>query len=94
MEHVRDHIDVTMVCPGYVRTAISLNAFEGSGSLHGKMDPKTDQGTDPDKCAYEILCGIAHRKPEIYVGYMSSIIYLRRFFPRLLYHILLHMKTT
>ncbi|CAF0813716.1 unnamed protein product [Rotaria sordida] len=95
LEHVRDHIDVTIVCPGFVRTDISLNAFEGSGLKHGKMDPKTDKGTDPTKCAYDILCGISNREHEIYVGHMASVtIYLRRFFPRLLYHILLHTKST
>lgn len=94
LEHSGDHIDVTMVCPGYVRTAISENAFEGSGLLHGKLDPKTEKGTDPAKCAYDILRGVANREHEIYVGRMASIIYLRRFFPRLLYHIILRIKTT
>ncbi|CAF1036329.1 unnamed protein product [Rotaria sp. Silwood1] len=95
LEHAHDHIDVTIVCPGFVRTAVSQNALEGSGLPHGKMDPKTDKGTDPTKCAYDILCGIANREHEIYVGYLASItIYLGRFFPRLLYHVLLHMKST
>jgi hypothetical protein len=59
------------------------------------MDPKTDHGTDPASCAYDILYGVANREHELYVGHMAStIIYLRRFFPRLLYHILLHMKST
>ncbi|CAF4190772.1 unnamed protein product [Rotaria sp. Silwood2] len=95
LEHVRDHIDVTIVCPGFIRTAISQNALDGSGLPYGKMDPKTDKGTDPTKCAYDILCGVANREHEIYVGYLASvIIYLRRFIPRLLYHILSHMKST
>ena len=95
LEHVHDHIDVTIVCPGFVRTAISQNALEGSGLSHGKMDPKTDKGTDPAVCAYDILRGVANRKHEFYVGYLgSTTIYLRRFAPRLLYYILLHFKAT
>ena len=90
LEHARDHIDVTIVCPGFIRTGISLNALEGSGLLHDKMNPKTD----PSKGAYDILLGVANREHEIYVGHLASaIIYLRRFCPRLLYHILLHLKT-
>jgi short-subunit dehydrogenase len=94
LEHAKHHIDVTMVCPGFVRTAISMNALEGSGALHGKMDPKTDRGTDPAVCAREILIGVAQRQHEIYVGHLSAIvIYLRRLFPRLLYRILLHTES-
>jgi short-subunit dehydrogenase len=83
-----------MVCPGFIKTDISINAFEGSGLLHQKMDPKTEKGTDPTVCAYDILCGIATRKHEIYVGHLASVtIYLRRFFPRLLYRALLRMES-
>jgi hypothetical protein len=57
------------------------------------MDPKTEKGTDPAICALDILRGIARREYETYVGQLSSIIYLQRFFPRLLYHILLRIQT-
>lgn len=95
LEHVNDHIDVTIVCPGFVKTDISLNAFEGSGELHRKMDPKTEKGTDPTVCAYDILCGIAARKHEVYVGHLASlVIYLRRFCPKLLYRFLLRVQSS
>jgi len=93
LEHARDHIDVTMVCPGYINTDISRNAFEGSGVLHGILDPKTEGGSDPTVCALDILHGIAAKKREIYVGHMSAVIYARRFLPGLLYRILLRMNT-
>ncbi|CAF3325405.1 unnamed protein product [Rotaria socialis] len=94
LEHARDHIDVTIACPGFVKTDISINAFEGSGKLHKKMDPKTEKGTDPTVCAYDILCGIAARKHEIYVGHLASVvIYLRRLCPQLLFQILLRTKS-
>jgi short-subunit dehydrogenase len=94
LEHAKDHIDVTIVCPGFVKTDVSKNAFEGSGELHKKMDPQTEKGTDPTVCAYDILRGVADRKHEIYVGRAASIvIYLRRLFPQLLYRILLRTET-
>jgi hypothetical protein len=74
-----------MVCPGFIRSTISENALEGS---------KINKGTDPAVCAYDILCGVANRKHEIYVGHLASaLIYLRRFFPWLLSHILLHIRS-
>ncbi|CAF4829004.1 unnamed protein product [Rotaria sp. Silwood1] len=94
LEHAKDHIDVTIACPGFVKTDISLNAFEGSGQLHKKMDPKTEKGTDPTVCAYDILCGIAARKHEIYVGHLAVVVvYIRRLFPQLLYRILLRTES-
>lgn len=84
-----------MVCPGFVKTDVSINAFSGSGVSHKKMDPQTEKGTDPTVCAYDILRGVAARKHEIYVGRLASpIIYLQRFFPKLLYRVLLRMETS
>lgn len=95
LEHIRDHIDVTIVCPGFIRTAISQNAFDGAGCQHGQMDPQTDKGSDPTKCAFDILRGVANREHEVYVGRMSSIVvYLRRFCPWLLFHVLLRVRNT
>ncbi|CAF1412171.1 unnamed protein product [Adineta ricciae] len=95
LEHAHDNIDVTIVCPGFVRTSISQNAFVGSGLLYGKMDPKTEKGTDPSKCADDIILGIANRDHEVYVGYLASpLIYLRRFFPRILHFVLLRVQST
>lgn len=94
LEHVSDHIDVTMVCPGFVKTDVSINALEGSGALHRQMDPKTATGTDPTECAFDILRGVADQKHEIYVGRSAAmVIYLRRFCPKLLFHVLRRMKT-
>lgn len=95
LEHHKDHVDVTIVCPGFVRTDISHNALAGSGLKHGQMDAKTETGTDPAVCAYDILRGVANREHELYVGRMASpVIYLQRFFPRLAFRILLNMKTS
>ena len=90
LEHAKDHVNVTMICPGFVRTDISLNALAGSG-----VKPKTARGTDPAVCAVDMLRGIAKRKHELYVGRMAApAIYLRRFCPALLYQVLLRMKAT
>ena len=56
-EHHDDGIRVTMVSPGYVRTAISLNALTGDGTPQGTMDNATDNGISPERCARVILRG-------------------------------------
>jgi dehydrogenase/reductase SDR family protein 7B len=95
LEHYNDHVDVTIVCPGFVKTDISINAFSGSGMLHRTMDPKTESGTDPTVCAYDILRGVAARKHEIYVGRSASaVIYLQRFCPKLLFQFLRRTKSS
>jgi short-subunit dehydrogenase len=95
LELVNDHIDVTVVCPGFVKTNVSINAFVGSGESYNKMDPRTESGTDPTVCAYGILRGVANRQHEVYVGQGAHFtIYLRRYFPKLLYRLLLRTRPT
>ena len=75
---------VTLVCPGYIRTDISLHALKGDGSLHSKMDPGQTRGMPADECAARILRAIISHKEEVYVGYKDKyIVYLKRFFPGL-----------
>jgi short-subunit dehydrogenase len=81
-EEGRAGIKVTMVCPGFIRTDISLVALVGDGSKHGKMDKGQAQGMPVEQCAAEILKGVAGHKQEIYVGGRDKyLVYMKRFFP-------------
>ena len=76
-------IKVMLVCPGYIRTDISLHALRGDGGLHGKMDSGQAGGMPVEKCAAQILKAMARGKEEIYVGHRDKyVVYLKRFFPR------------
>jgi short-subunit dehydrogenase len=68
------------VCPGYIRTDISLSALQGDGGKHGKMDPGIAQGMSVVECARHILQGVARGKKEIIVGAKNEqgLIYLKR----------------
>ena len=59
---------VTMVCPGFVHTNISMHALRGDGQLYGIMDPRCAHGMDVVKCADRILRAVIHNKNEVYVG--------------------------
>lgn len=85
-EEERNGIHVTMVCPGYIRTNISLSALRGDGRKHAKMDSELAHGMPVGECARRILHGVARKKNEIIVGAARErmLVYLKRFFPDLL----------
>jgi short-subunit dehydrogenase len=85
-EEERNGIHVTMVCPGYIRTEISLSALRGDGRKHAKMDSELAHGMPANECARQILKGVAGRKKEIVVAAAreKALVYLKRFFPTML----------
>ena len=89
-------IRVTLVCPGYVRTNISINALTGGGKPQGTMDEATDQGMSPEEAALRILRAIAAGKEEVWFGGAKEMIglYLKRFFPAYLSRMLRRAKVT
>lgn len=87
---VHEHnIKVTLICPGYIRTNISVNALVGEGQKHGVMDQNQNKGLTPEAAAKKILRAAEKGKHEIAFGGKEVIaVYLKRFFPRLLAKIL------
>lgn len=79
------NIGVTLICPGYIRTAISKNAIAADGSVHGKMDENQLKGLSASECAAKIVNAISKDKEEVYIGGKEVLgVYLKRFLPRLL----------
>lgn len=64
----RDDIAITMVCPGFIHTDVSINALTGDGTPHGVMDRGQARGLDVDVCAARILRGLRRRRAEVWVG--------------------------
>ncbi|QJW88634.1 SDR family oxidoreductase [Spirosoma taeanense] len=80
---------VTIVCPGYIRTPISLHALGADGQVHGKMDTNQEQGMDVHDFARKLLQAVSQEKEEVYIGGSETYgIYLKRFLPGLLSRIL------
>jgi len=83
-ETSRQGIEVTLVCPGFIQTNVSVNAFKGDGTRHGKMDSGIAKGMTATRCAEKILRGVARHKKEFYVGgWDKYTVYIKRFFPGL-----------
>lgn len=88
-EHHRDHILVTMICPGFIHTQVSINALTGDGKPLGQMDDAQAKGMSPEACAEEIFQAIVRKKQEVYIGGKETYaVYLKRFFPSLFSKIL------
>lgn len=83
-EYYDKNIRVTIVCPGRVRTDISLNALDKGGQRHGQMDPGQDGGLSAEKAAEQIVRAIDKSKREVLIGRGELImVYIKRFFPGL-----------
>jgi short-subunit dehydrogenase len=85
-EEERNGVHVTMVCPGFIRTEISLSALRGDGRRHAKMDSELARGMPAEECARQILRAVARRKKEIVVAAPreKALVYMKRFFPDVL----------
>lgn len=83
-EYSSKGIDVTIVCPGRVRTNISLNALDKGGAKYGKMDPGQEGGLSSDKAAARIVKAIGRGRREVLVGRGElAMVYVKRFIPGL-----------
>ena len=88
MEHDDDNIKVTLLCPGYIHTNISINAVTADGSAQNTMDAATGAGMSPEKCAKKIISAIKSNKMEVLIGGKETLaVYIKRFFPKLLHNI-------
>lgn len=93
MEHQKDGIAVTLVCPGFVNTNVARNALTGDGSAQDHQDQATAKGMDPNQFALKMLQAIQKQKMEVYIGGQEvSGVYVKRFFPRLLHKLVLRSK--
>jgi dehydrogenase/reductase SDR family member 7B len=88
LEHFKDNIRVTMVCPGMVKTNISLHALTSTGKEHGLMDKGQEKGVRVEKCAAKIIRSVNSNRKEVIIGKKDVIMpYLKRYLPWLFYFI-------
>jgi short-subunit dehydrogenase len=89
-------IQVTTILPGYIRTEISLHAMNEKGEKYAKMDPNQAKGLDPDYVAGKILHAIQQGKLEFFIGGKLEALglFVKRFFPNLLFFMIRKIKNT
>jgi len=81
-----DNITVTLICPGFVNTNVSINALTGDGSPQQKMDTATANGIEPERFVLIMAKAIYRKKEEVYIAGAKEklAVYTKRFFPKLL----------
>ena len=83
-EQKHHNVKVTMICPGFIRTAVSINSFTGDGGKLNDMDRAQKKGMDPDLFARKALRAIKAEKAEVYIGGKEKAgVYLSRYLPNL-----------
>ncbi len=81
-EHYKDNVKITMVCPGFIHTALTLSALTANGTPLQKMDRAQYEGKTAAWCAQKIISSIERNKQEVYVGGREVLgVYIKRFFP-------------
>ncbi|MFT5736970.1 MAG: short-subunit dehydrogenase [Maribacter sp.] len=90
MEHEKDAIAVTLICPGFIQTNVAKNALTADGSAQEKQDEATANGLPVATCAKKIIHAIEKKKFEVYIGGKETFaVYLKRFFPKVLHNVVL-----
>lgn len=90
-ELAEQNIKVNVISPGYVRTALSLNALTGNGQVYGVMDKTTEEGYSPEYVAQRTLKAILKDEKDVIIATFSPkfAIYLRVLCPSLYFWIML-----
>lgn len=84
LEYSGKGISVMMVCPGKIRTHVSVNAMVGNGTTHNAMDPSHRNAMTAGECAEQLIRGIEGDRREILIGGRELLlVWLRRFAPGL-----------
>jgi short-subunit dehydrogenase len=77
-------IKTLIVCPGKIKTNISLNAVSADGQVHNKMDQSHINAMAAEECAKQILHAVLKNKEEVLIGGKELILVkLKRYLPAL-----------
>jgi short-subunit dehydrogenase len=93
MEHHKDFLDVTLICPGFIKTNVAKNALIGNGSNQNQDDEATTNGMPVTVFAKKFVKAVESNKFEVYIGDKEVLgVYLKRFFPKFLHYFVLRSK--
>lgn len=95
-EVFNENIRISLICPGFVNTNISMNALTADGSEQKSMDEATAKGLSPEDFANKAVKAMKKEKQEVVIGRKleALAVYLKRFFPLILSKLLRKVKVT
>ena len=77
-------VDISIICPGFIQTNISVHSLIADGKEHGRMDSAQAGGMPVDKFSEKAVRAIRKSRAEALIGGKEMLaIYIQRFFPRL-----------
>ena len=89
------NISVTFICPGRVKTNISVNAIDEKGRPYGKMDDGQNSGLPVEMAGKQIVKAIVKKKREKLIGKKELLmVYIKKYLPWLFYKIVTKIKPT
>ncbi|GLH30372.1 short-chain dehydrogenase [Acetobacter pasteurianus] len=75
---------ITIVCPGYVNTGITLRSLTANGDKFNVIEERIKRGMSPEVCGKKICRAITHNRPEIIIGgFERFAVPISRYFPSL-----------
>jgi short-subunit dehydrogenase len=78
-------LKVSVLCPGFVRTNVSLSALTADGTPHGKVDAQQDKAMSAEAFARKAVDGLSRGQGRIVIaGKERLAVYLGRLSPALL----------
>lgn len=92
---INPKIKICIICPGFIKTNVTINALTADGTKQNSMDDAQANGMPADQCALEIIKAIQSEKEEVYIGGKEKYaVLLKRFFPGLFSKIVRKTKVT
>lgn len=93
MEHLKDNIHVSLLCPGFVQTNVTINALTGDGSQLGHDDPATKSGLNVSAFCKNAIKALDNKRWETYFGKKEKLgVYIKRLSQKMLHAIVVRSK--
>ena len=70
-------MSVTLICPDYVKTKLSMRAFTGEGKSFGQLDKQIMKGFEPSYVVRQALRGVYNGEYEVWICSIGRHIGLR-----------------
>ena len=92
---INPKIKISIICPGFIKTNVTINALTADGTKQNSMDDAQANGMPADQCAIEIIKAIQSEKEEVYIGGKEKYaVLLKRLLPGLFSKIVRKAKVT
>ena len=88
-------IKISIICPGFIKTNVTINALTADGTRQNTMDDAQANGMSADECAAQIIKAIKSRKEEVYIGGKEKYaVLIKRFLPGIFSKLVRKAKVT